>query len=63
MKRATKQGRDNPVRKLSKAGGYSYYVTLPKAFVEALGWRERQKLVVKRSGKKLIIEDWEPGKG
>jgi len=26
---------------------------------EELGWRERQKVVVKKRGKKLIIEDWE----
>jgi len=26
---------------------------------EEFGWRERQKLVVKKRGKKLIIKDWE----
>jgi len=24
-----------------------------------LGWREKQKVTVKKSGKKVIIEDWE----
>jgi hypothetical protein len=23
-----------------------------------LGWREKQKVIVKKSGKKVIIEDW-----
>jgi len=23
-----------------------------------LGWREKQKVTVKKSGKKVIIEDW-----
>jgi len=24
-----------------------------------LGWREKQKLVVKKIGKRVVIEDWE----
>ena len=49
------------IRKITKlAGGSSYGVTLPIEFVRELGWRERQKVVVKKSGKKLIIEDWKP---
>ena len=48
----------NPVRKLSKVGGSSYAVTLPKALVKKLGWRERQKLTVKQRGNSLIINDW-----
>ena len=50
--------RKNPVRKISKQGKYSYYVTIPKELINELGWRERQRVVVKRSGEKLIIEDW-----
>jgi len=23
-----------------------------------LGWREKQKVIVRKSGKKVIIEDW-----
>ena len=55
---STKQTK-NPVRKLSKVGKYSYAATIPKDLIKKLGWRERQKLVVKLSGKKLIIEDWQ----
>jgi len=45
-------------RKLSKSGSGSYYVVIPPAMVSALGWRERQKLTVKKKGKKIVIEDW-----
>jgi len=37
----------------------SYYVSLPINYVRELGWQERQKLVVRKVGKKLVIEDWE----
>lgn len=47
------------MHKLSKHGKYSYYVILPKGIVDELNWRERQRLSIRRSGKKVIIEDWE----
>jgi len=47
------------VRKLSKvASGASYSLTLPIEFIRHLKWKERQKINVTLSGKKLIIEDW-----
>lgn len=49
---------ERSVRKLSKSGGGSMYVTLPIDEIRKLKWRERQKLVVRRVGKKIIIEDW-----
>ena len=52
-----KYSNDN-VRKLTKTGSGSYYVVLPKDMVRDLSWKERQKLQVRRSGKRLIIEDW-----
>ena len=52
-----RQLEDKNVRKLFKRGG-SYAVTLPIELVEKLKWRSKQKVVVKRQGKKLIIEDW-----
>ena len=48
-----------PVRKITKVGGSSYAITIPMDFIKDLGWRERQKVVVKQEGKRLIIEDWE----
>jgi len=56
--KATEQS-SNPVRKITKFGRFSYGITFPKQLVKELGWRERQKLTVKRQGRKLIIEDWE----
>ena len=53
---------DENVRKLTKTGSYTYYVTIPKADIDALGWKERQKLKVRRSGQKIVIEDWKPRK-
>lgn len=50
------------IRKIQKKGtssGGSYAVTLPVEYVSELGWRERQKVRVRKYGKKLIIEDWE----
>ena len=49
------------IRKLMKlSGGGSYGITLPIEMIREFGWRERQKLVVRKNGKKLIIEDWSP---
>jgi hypothetical protein len=48
-----------PVRKLTRVGASSYYVTIPLDYIRELKWREHQKVVVKKRGKKLIIEDWE----
>jgi len=63
MPRRSKRGdKREPIRKITKAGQYSYYVTIPKAEIEALGWRKGQKVVVRRSGKRIVIEDWEPGR-
>lgn len=49
------------VRKLGKIGSasnHSYYVTLPIEYVRSMGWRDNQKLVVRKRGTKLVIEDW-----
>jgi len=57
----TKSGSSN-IRKITKVGQSSLAVTLPKDFVRKLKWREKQKVVVKLSGNKLIISDWKPKK-
>ena len=48
------------VRKLTRMGrkGGSLGLTLPIELVHALGWRERQKVVVTKRGKTLHIVDW-----
>ena len=45
------------MRKITKTGRYTYYVTIPKSDLTALGWKERQRVRVKRSGQKIVIED------
>ena len=39
---------DKSVRKLTKLGGKSIGLTLPIELVRELGWREKQRVVVKR---------------
>lgn len=46
------------LRKLTKLGGHSLGLTLPIDLVRELNWKERQKVVVKKVGKKIIVEDW-----
>ena len=48
---------NDDVRKLNKTGGSSYSIVIPKDMVKKLGWRERQKLQFKLSGKKITIVD------
>ena len=48
---------DKNTRKIFKSGS-SYAVTLPKEVVNELKWRFKQKVVVKKRGKGIIITDW-----
>lgn len=49
---------DKNIRKLTKLGKKSIGVTLPIEIVRELGWKERQKVVVKRTHGGVIIKDW-----
>ena len=56
---ARKKLEQRNIRKITKmGGGRSYGITFPIEFIRQLKWRERQKVVVKKRGKRLIIEDW-----
>lgn len=57
---ANKKSTERNIRKLTRAGQKSIAVTLPIEIVRELGWKEKQKVIVKKSGSKLIIEDWKP---
>jgi len=48
------------VRKLTRIGNRSLGLTIPVGMLRSLKWREKQKVVVKRRGKSLIINDWKP---
>ena len=55
---ANRNSEDRNVRKLSEEGNTSVGLTLPIELVRKLGWRVRQKVTVRLSGKKLVVEDW-----
>ena len=55
---ADKKSTEKNIRKLTKLGKKSIGLTLPIEMVRDLGWKEKQKVVVKKSGNKLIISDW-----
>ena len=50
---------DKNVRKLTRMGraGLSLGLTLPAELVKDLGWKERQKVVVKKMNGALVIRD------
>ena len=50
---------DEDVRNIQKSKR-SYYITLPIRYVRELSWKETQKVVVRKEGKRLIVEDWKP---
>jgi hypothetical protein len=45
-------------RKLLKIGKTSLAATLPKEITTALGWKEKQKVIVKRVRGGILIKDW-----
>ena len=53
-----KNMKEENVRKIVKNGRGSYYINIPMKMMKELGFRERQKLVVKRRGNDIIIKDW-----
>jgi ribosomal protein L15E len=55
---ANKKTNETNIRKLTKIGKKSIGLTLPIEIVRELGWRERQKVVVKRVRGGLLIKDW-----
>ena len=48
------------IRKLTRVGKRSICVVIPAEFVEELGWRERQKVVLNRTGTSITIHDYNP---
>ena len=45
------------IRKITKNGN-SYSVSIPIEILKELKWREKQRVIVKKRGKSLIISDW-----
>jgi len=46
------------VRKLTKVGRGSLAVTIPIEIVKGLGWKEKQKVTVKKVHSGILIKDW-----
>jgi antitoxin component of MazEF toxin-antitoxin module len=46
------------IRKVTRVGKRSLSVVIPAEIVDELKIREKQKLTLRRSGEKIIIEDW-----
>ncbi|MFH1291627.1 MAG: AbrB/MazE/SpoVT family DNA-binding domain-containing protein [bacterium] len=49
---------DNNIRKIIKNGD-SYSITIPIELIREFGWKEKQKLVIKKRGKGFNVSDWE----
>jgi len=49
---------DKNIRKLAKIGKQSIGLTLPIEVVRELGWKEKQKVIVKRIRGGVLIKDW-----
>lgn len=47
------------IRKIGKNNQGTYYITIPKEVIKELYFREKQKVVVLKSGDKIMIKDWE----
>ena len=56
MSRRKLQNRN--IRKINQVGQSSLGITLPIEILRELKWRKSQKVVVKKSGSKIIISDW-----
>ncbi|PJA87040.1 MAG: hypothetical protein CO141_01585 [Candidatus Moranbacteria bacterium CG_4_9_14_3_um_filter_42_9] len=56
----TKKLADKNTRKLTRMGraGGSLGLTIPKEMVSELGWKERQKVTVKKIRGGVLIKDW-----
>ena len=49
---------DKNIRKITRVGKTSLAVTLPVEMTRELGWKEKQRVVVKRIKGGIAIRDW-----
>lgn len=56
MPRSKKEERE--IRKLTKVGKKSIAVTIPIEIIRELGWREKQRVAVKRTKGGVVIRDY-----
>ena len=43
------------VRKVTKTGDYTYYVTIPREFIEKLGWKRGYKVKVVLKDNEVVL--------
>lgn len=55
---AQRKTKDNNIRKIMRSGKTTLCVSIPVEYINKLGWREKQKVVVDLKGDKLTIKDW-----
>ena len=46
------------IRKITRVGGTSLAVTIPVEIIHALGWKEKQRVVVRRIKGGIVIHDY-----
>jgi antitoxin component of MazEF toxin-antitoxin module len=55
-----RKSNDRGVRKLTKMGKTSLGISLPIELIKKFGWRQGQKLTIKKTRGGLVIRDWKP---
>ena len=55
---ANKKSTEKDIRKLTKSGNGSIGLTLPIEVVRELGWKEKQKVIIKRVRGGVLVKDW-----
>lgn len=50
--------KDKNTRKITRVGKTSLAVTLSKEIITELGWKEKQKVTVKKVRSGVLIRDW-----
>jgi len=54
----TRKTEDKNIRKITRVGKTSLSVTLPVEMYKELGWKEKQKVVMKKVKGGILIKDW-----
>jgi len=55
---AVRKSTEKNIRKLAKIGKQSVGLTLPIEMIRELGWREKQRVVVKKVRGGVLVKDW-----
>ena len=55
---ARRELKNRNIRKLTKSTRGSVYVSIPIEFIRELKWKDRQRVVVEKKGRHLIIKDY-----